>query len=83
MSDDLIQRAQEAIAESERVERESVDVLLTVKEFAALFHRHTNTVYRAIHANRLKYPVERPTGDGFLIRVPRVLVMRITKIRAA
>lgn len=56
---------------------ESQDVLLTVKEYAALFQRHEQTVYSAIRRDRLPYPIERPTGGGFMIRVPREIVDRL------
>jgi hypothetical protein len=58
------------------------DELLTVKEYAALFRRHPQTIYRAIYCARLRYPVERPTGGNLLIRVPSALVERL-RARAA
>jgi hypothetical protein len=61
---------------------EPQDELLTVKEYAALFRRHPQTVYRCIYRGSLKFPVERPTGGGVLIRVPSALVSRLRK-RAA
>lgn len=53
------------------------DVLLSVKEYAALFRRHPQTVYRAIYRGKLPYPIERPTSGYVLIRVPRVVVERL------
>lgn len=59
---------------------EDTDVLLTVKEYAALFRRHQSSVYEAIRTGRLPYPIERPLGGSALIRVPADLV---AKLRAA
>lgn len=53
-------------------------VLVTVKEYAALFRRHPMTIRIAIRRGRFPYPVERPTGSSrILIRVPRDVVSRL------
>jgi len=52
--------------------------LLTVKEYAAIFRRHPQTIYRAIYRGLLKHPVERTIDGGrVLIRVPSDLVARV------
>ena len=57
------------------------EALLTVKEYAAIFRRHPQTVYAAIKRGSLPYAVERPTGSSrVLIRVP---VTRIAKMASA
>lgn len=57
------------------------EALLTVKEYAALFRRHQQTIYKAIYKGKLPYPLERATDGGrVLIRVP---VSVIDNLRAA
>lgn len=58
----------------------SADRLLTVKEYAALFRKHEQTVYRRIRLGTFtRFPLERDgAGTGILIRVPSDLVQRLT-----
>ena len=65
-------------------EAPKAEVLLTVKEYAALFRRHHQTVYTAIRTGRFKYPLERPTsGRCVLIRVPLATVEHIQRQTSA
>jgi hypothetical protein len=53
------------------------EALVTVKEFAAVFRRHPNSVYRSIRLERFtRFPIER-TGRSILIRVPTHLMRRL------
>lgn len=57
------------------------EVLLTVKEYADIFRRHPQTIYKAIYRGTLAYPIVRPIDGGrVLIQVP---VNVIEKLRAA
>ena len=56
---------------------EQREELLTVKEYAALFRRHQQTIYTAIYQGRLPYPIERPSGRAILIRVPADIVVAL------
>lgn len=54
------------------------EVLLTVKEYAALFRRHPQTIYTAIYHGKIPYPLERPIKSGrVLIRVPAAVVEKL------
>lgn len=74
MADLTPEAAREALDAAER------EVLLTVKEYADIFRRHEQTIYRAIYRDKLPYPIERPSGGRLLIRVP---ADTIKKLRAA
>lgn len=52
-------------------------VILTVKEYAALFQVKERGVYKAIKAATLPYPIERPLGKAPRILVPAALVARL------
>lgn len=53
--------------------------LVTVKEFAAVFRQHPNSVYRSIRLERFtRFPIER-TGRSLLIRVPTHLIRRLRR----
>lgn len=65
---------QDVIADADR------EILLTVKEYAQLFRRHHQTIYKAIQKGTLPFQIERPTGQGYLIRVPGTLVAKLRKI---
>jgi hypothetical protein len=55
------------------------DVLLTVKEYALLFRKHPDSVYRRIKQNTFtRFPLERD-GRNVLIMVPFDLVERLQK----
>lgn len=62
---DAIQHAQDTLAKADQEE------WLTVKEYAALVRRHPQTVYRAIYRGAMQDRIIRPTGGGYLIRVPK------------
>lgn len=50
------------------------EVLLTVREYAALFRRHEQTIWRRIRRGTFtKFPIERD-GRTILIRVPATRV---------
>lgn len=51
--------------------------LLTVQEYAAMMRVHVQSVYTAINAGRLRYPVIRPTGDSIRIAVPRETILAL------
>lgn len=54
----------------------SAEVLLTVKEFADLFRKHPETIYRRIRAGSFtRFPIERE-GKSIYIAVPSELVAR-------
>jgi hypothetical protein len=54
-------------------------IALTVKEYAGLFRKHEQTIYRRIRQQRFhKYPVERD-GRDILILVPADLVNALRK----
>lgn len=55
------------------------DVLLTVKEYAALAGRGLRSVYQAMHAGRLPGSLDRPRGEGYRIRVPGAEYARLTQ----
>lgn len=55
----------------------SADVLLTVKEYAALFRKHPETVRRRVRQRKMRYPVVRE-GRDILILVPSSLVARLS-----
>jgi IS30 family transposase len=50
---------------------ESHDVLLTIKEYAALVGKHPDTVRHNIRRGRFRWPVERDSAHAHIrIRVP-------------
>jgi len=55
----------------------SAETLLTVKEYAALFRKHEQTIWRRIRRQAFtRFEVERD-GRNILIRVPSTLVKRL------
>ncbi|HYE88475.1 MAG TPA: hypothetical protein VEA16_19070 [Vicinamibacterales bacterium] len=68
----LEEKAREILERSEAADHEATEVLLTVKEYAALYGLHEQTVYTAIrYGRRLNGRVERPTSHAIRIAVPR------------
>lgn len=56
----------------------ALEQLLTVREFARIFRRHPQTVYRRIRLGTFRrFPVERD-GRSLLIRVPTSAIERLT-----
>ena len=55
------------------------EVLLTVKEYAALFRRHEQTIWRRIRRGTFKkFPIERD-GRNILIRVPEARIAALRR----
>jgi hypothetical protein len=54
-------------------------VVLTVKEYAALVGVKIDAVYRAIYKGYLPYPLERPRGGGYYVRVPKAAYARLSR----
>lgn len=55
------------------------EVLLTVKEYAALFRRHEQTIWRRIRQGTFtKFPIERD-GRNILIRVPETHIATLRR----
>jgi hypothetical protein len=81
---DIRDDAHRVLEQARKDDREATELLLTVKEYAAIFRRHPQTVYTAIRSGSLPYPVERPTGGSrVLIRVPADVVVRTAASHAA